>query len=95
MAAPEDPQPWVGTEADLPADRTLETFEWELALVDRIRGLEAQLAQVASTSKLSPDQQLRAEQELALLRGSLTWRAGRAATAPLRVLQKVVRRRQR
>jgi hypothetical protein len=82
----------VGAEAELPGGRDLASFERELALVDRVLGLQAQLAQLAAQSSLTPDQQLRTEQELALLRGSVTWRAGRVVSAPLRALQRVARR---
>lgn len=84
--------PWKGTEADLPTGRDLVTFERELALVDRILGLEAELARYSIASSLTPDEQLAAEDELARLRGSLTWRAGRLVSAPMRVIRRATGR---
>lgn len=74
-------------------DATVFSIERQLALVDRVLGLEAQLAELSSSSQLSPSQQLRAEKELAVLRGSLTWRLGRVAAAPIRAARRVARGR--
>ena len=86
---------WVGPESTLPADE-LADRERQLALVDRVFGLEAQLAELSAENSLTPSERLRTEQRLIEMQGSLAWRLGRAATAPLRVAQRfVVRARAR
>lgn len=70
----------------------------ELALVDRILGLEAQLANYAV--RVTPGRRqfemmereidgLR--QQLAAVHSTRTWRAGRAVLAPLRIIRRIVR----
>ena len=71
----------------------------ELALVDRVLGLEAQLAEVSAF--MNPPRQhvvdlenriIGLEQQLDALRSTPTWRAGRIALAPARVLRRLGRR---
>lgn len=67
----------------------------ELALIDRVFGLEAQLAEVSVF--MNPGRErfdtLEREteglrQQLAALRGTATWRAGRLVLAPLRLIRR-------
>jgi len=69
--------------------------ERQLALVDRVLGLEAQLAELTVASSLSAGQQLAAEKELARIRSSAEWRIARALTAPARVARRSLGRRAR
>lgn len=55
----------------------------QLALVDRIIGLEAQLAQLRVSY---------AHDEVAAVKASMTWRAGRFVLAPLRAVRRLARR---
>ena len=71
----------------------------QLELVDRIFGLEAQLAEASAFAKperdeidavLRENEGLR--QQLAGLRATSTWKAGRAVLAPARLLRRLIRR---
>lgn len=58
----------------------------QLALVDRVIGLEAQLAYLKSAqAKSGPG-------DADLMRSSMTWRAGSLVLAPLKLGKKVLRR---
>ncbi len=81
-----------------PTDIRLELRQLEL--IDRIFGLEAQLAGALAFAKperdeidavLRENEGLR--QQLAGLQRTTTWRAGRAVLAPGRALRKLIRRR--
>lgn len=92
VEAPVNPAP--SGKAPEPVDAaTLVSIERQLALVDRVLGLEAQVAELSSSSRLTPSEQLRAEKELAMLRSSLTWRLGRVAAAPISAARRVARGR--
>ena len=66
--------------------------EHQLELVDRVKSLEAQLAQLSAGAILTPSDQLSAEQQLLALRESLPWRVGRFVTIPVRVIGRLLRR---
>lgn len=83
---------WTGPEAESPGDDRGLSLEEQLTLVDRVRSLEAQLAQVTPGRRLSPTAQLDAEQQLIAMRASLPWRVGRVLTIPVRVIQSIRRR---
>ena len=83
--------PWTGEESTLP-DGELAARERQLALVDRVFGLEAQVAELSAENSLTPSERLRTEQRLIAMQSSLAWRLGRAATAPIRVAQRFVSR---
>ncbi|WP_394769519.1 hypothetical protein [Lacisediminihabitans sp.] len=87
--------PWAGREDEARAPTRSLSPEQQLELVDRVKGLEAQLAQVAASRQLTPTEQLSAEQQLLELRRSLPWRVGRVVTIPVRVLQRAGRRLRR
>ena len=70
------------------------SLEQQLELVDRVKALEAQLAQVSRLRSLTPTEQLDAEQLVVELRSSLPWRVGRIITIPLRIIQRTARRTQ-
>ena len=63
-----------------------------LSQADEIQGLRAALAQEAV--KNTPDRARveRAEAELAAVKGSLTWRAGRAVLAPFWLVKRALKR---
>ncbi len=84
-----DRESWSGPEARLPDENRLLSLEQQLILVDRVKSLEARLAE---GRHLSPTAQLDAEQQLIAMRASLPWRVGRVVTIPLRVLQRLRRR---
>ncbi|TXN28789.1 hypothetical protein [Lacisediminihabitans profunda] len=87
--------PWAGREDEATAPTRSLSPEQQLELIDRVKGLEARLAQVAATRELTPTEQLSAEQQLLELRRSLPWRVGRVVTIPVRVLQRAGRRLRR
>jgi len=85
MAASE---PMSASDADPSRDALLR----ELQLVDRILGLEGELAReqvLKQGGGLMRDEIERLEREI---QGSITWRAGRAVLAPGRALRRVFRR---
>jgi hypothetical protein len=83
---------WTGPEAELDAHQRMLTLESQLELVDRVRSLEAQIAQLSPDVTLTPSEQLSAEQQLLALRRSLPWKVGRIVTIPVRVIGRAVRR---
>jgi hypothetical protein len=83
---------WAGPEDRTIASDRLLSLEGQLELVNRVKSLEAELAQVTLTRKLTPTEQLSAEQQLLELRRSLPWRVGRVVTIPVRVIQRAIRR---
>lgn len=80
---------WTGPEDEAAGAAS---FERQLALVDRIFGLESQVARLSAASTLAPSEQLLVERELARLRSTMTWRTGRIVSAPLRAALRIVRR---
>lgn len=84
---------WTGPEAALAAHERMLALEQQLRLVDRVRSLEAQLAQLSPGIPVAPSEQLNAEQQLLAFRASLPWRVGRLVTYPVRVAQRAVRPR--
>jgi hypothetical protein len=74
----------VSSEAELAEER--------LAFVDRIIGLEEQVRELQAASRLTPTETVAVESRLAVMQSSLTWRAGRVVTLPVRVLRVVKRR---
>ena len=66
--------------------------EERLAFTDRIIGLEQQVRELQAPSRLSPSETVAVEANLANMKASLTWRAGRVVTLPVRVLRYVKRR---
>ncbi|MEO8908024.1 MAG: hypothetical protein ABI310_08105 [Microbacteriaceae bacterium] len=83
---------WSAPGVELPVSKRLLTAERQLALVDRVLGLEAQVAELGAVTTLTPTEQLRAEQQLQRLRDSPAWRIGRAATLPARVARRAIGR---
>jgi hypothetical protein len=55
----------------------------QLALVDRVIGLEAALAQASAISTLAPVDRMTVEFELARVKSSKAWRVGRLVVAPM------------
>lgn len=86
---------WEGSPREVPRSNKSDDFERELALVDRVLGLEAQLAEQSVTFALTPSEQLRAEQQIARMRSSLGWRVGRIVAAPATLLGRRLGGRQR
>jgi hypothetical protein len=70
----------------------MELAEQQLALVDRIIGLEQQVKELQAARLLSPSEAIAVEANLNGMKSSLTWRAGRIVTLPVRVLRYVKRR---
>lgn len=70
--------------------------EQQLELIDRVKSLESELAQVIVTRAVTPTEQLDAELRVVELRTSLQWRVGRIVTIPVRVVERrILRRRSR
>ena len=67
-------------------------MEQHLAFIDRIIGLEEQVREMQATHRLSPSEQVAEEANLAGIKSSLTWKAGRVVTLPIRALRFVKRR---
>lgn len=86
---------WTGPEAELPSDGRGLSLEQQLTLIDRVKSLEARLAQVSGGRRLYPTAQLDAEQQLISMRASLPWRVGRIVTIPVRLVQRFGQRHDR
>jgi hypothetical protein len=69
-----------------------ELAEERLAFTDRIIGLEEQVRELQAASRLSPTETVAVEANLAGIKSSLTWRAGRIVTFPVRVVRVLKRR---
>ena len=91
MAKP-DAVSWAAPDIEIPVSKRLLSAERQLALVDRIVGLEAQLAEASRGATLSPSEQLRAEQQLEKLRNSTTMRVGRAIVLPAGIARRTLKR---
>lgn len=61
----------------------------QLALVDRIIGLEGELAHLRS---VTPGAEHASQRQVDLMRGSLTWKVGRAVLTPVRAVKWVSRK---
>ena len=95
MAKPVDKEAstsWSAPGVEIPVSKRLLSAERQLALVDRVIGLEARVAELGAVTTLTPTEQLRAEQQLSRLRDSPAWRIGRAATLPARAARRVAGR---
>lgn len=79
---------WAGSPHESPQSGGSNDRERELALVDRVLGLEAQLAEQSLSFALTPSEQLRAEQQIGRMRTSLEWRVGRVVAAPFSVFSR-------
>ena len=66
--------------------------EQRLELLDRVIGLEQQVKELRAANVLAPSEQIAVERNLASLRSSLTWRAGRVVTLPIRAARVIKRR---
>jgi len=67
-------------------------IEQHLELLDRVIGLEQQVTELKAANVLGPTETIAVERNLAAMRSSMTWRAGRLVTLPIRAA-KVVKRR--
>ena len=66
--------------------------EERLELLDRVIGLEQQVKELQAANLLGPSETVAIERNLASMRSSLTWRAGRVVTLPIRAARVVKRR---
>ncbi len=73
---------WVSSQ-ESPRTQASDDYERRLGLVDRILGLEAQVAEMSVDFDLTPSEKMRAEQRLDEMRRSFGWRVGRVITAPI------------
>jgi hypothetical protein len=69
-----------------------QAVEGRLELLDRVIGLEQQLKELQSANLLTPSETVAVERNLANMQASLTWRAGRVVTLPVRVARYAKRR---
>lgn len=76
---------WLESRGDaLPTPAMIEA-ERELALIDRVIGLETQVDELRRLDRLDPASALVQRESVAALKQTLTWRAGRIVTLPIRV----------
>lgn len=73
---------WAAPDVEIPVSKRLMSAERQLALVDRIIGLEAQLAELSASATLRPSEQLRVEQQLKQVQNSTSFRVGKMLVAP-------------
>lgn len=78
--------------AESSATGASDSFERQLSLVDRVLGLEAQLAELSIVFDLTPSEKLRAEQQIDRMRSSLGWRIGKVIAAPALIMRRRMRR---
>lgn len=78
-------QSWLDARPDALPDSAVLAYERELDLVDRVIGLEQQLAELRETAVIDPSARVSEERNLAAMRSSLTWRVGRLVMLPVRV----------
>lgn len=83
---------WTAPQADIAVSDRMLSLERQLHLVDRILGLEAQVAQLSSSTSLTPSEELGTELQLQRMRTSPAWRIGRVATSPMRIARRILRR---
>lgn len=83
---------WPESRPDARVSSEAELAEERLAFTDRIIGLEEQVRELQATSRLSPSETVAVEANLAGMKSSLTWRAGRVVTLPVRVARVLKRR---
>ncbi|MGW9182102.1 hypothetical protein [Agromyces sp. NPDC055661] len=83
---------WPDTRPEARVSSEAELAEERLAFADRIIGLEEQVRELQAASRLTPTETVAVESRLAVMQSSLTWRAGRVVTLPVRVLRVVKRR---
>lgn len=82
---------------ELPSSDDLARALRELALVDKVIGLEAEVARLSTQSAYSDarDEIEHLRDQLNGMQASRTWRVGRAVLAPFRVMQRATRWRAR
>jgi hypothetical protein len=85
-------QTWSAPAVEVPISDALIAAERQLSLVDRVLGLEAQVAELAVTTSLTPTEQLLVEQQLVRLQESSALRIGRIATLPARLARDAARK---
>jgi hypothetical protein len=83
---------WSAGDAEIVGSSKHAEGEERLVLIDRIAGLEAQVAELSARFSATPTQQLAVEQQLIRMQHSLAWRLGRALTSPQTVVRRMIRR---
>ncbi|GLI26103.1 hypothetical protein ARHIZOSPH14_03450 [Agromyces rhizosphaerae] len=83
---------WADDAAGVELSPDERAAEERLELVDRIAGLEAQVAELQRTPLLSPTETMALERNVAAMQESTTWRVGRAVMFPVRALRYAKRR---
>jgi len=73
---------WISSQESADS-KASDDYERQLGLVDRVLGLEAQVAELSIDFDLTPSEKLRVEQQLDQMRRSLGWRVGRVIAAPV------------
>lgn len=66
--------------------------EQRLELLDRVIGLEQQVRELQAANLLAPSESIAVERNFAAMHSSLTWRAGRIVTFPIRAVRVIKRR---
>ncbi|WP_353828582.1 hypothetical protein [Agromyces sp. SYSU T0242] len=83
---------WSEGRSDIGLTPDERAIEQHLELLDRVIGLEQQVSELQATNLLSPSETVAVERNLAAMRTSLTWRAGRVVTLPIRAARVIKRR---
>ena len=83
---------WSEGRPDAGLDPEERRVEERLELLDRVIGLEQQVRELQSANLIGPTETVAIERNLASMRSSLTWRAGRVVTLPIRAARVVKRR---
>ena len=83
---------WPDARPDARVSSEAELAEERLAFIDRIIGLEEQVRELQAASRLNPTEAVAVESRISAMQSSLTWRAGRIVTLPVRVVRVLKRR---
>ncbi|MRX42913.1 hypothetical protein [Agromyces kandeliae] len=83
---------WAEGRSDTGLTPEERTVEQHLELLDRVIGLEEQLRELRTADLLGPTEVVAVERNLASMRASTTWRAGRVVTLPIRAARVIKRR---
>ena len=82
---------WLESRGDALPTAAMVEAEHELALIDRVIGLEAQVEELRRLDRLDPASALAQRESVAALKQTITWRAGRIVTLPIRAARLVKR----
>jgi hypothetical protein len=85
-------QTWPDAMPGSRLNREEQLAEDRLAFIDRIIGLEQQVKELRKESLAGPSETTAIEASYAAIQSTLSWRVGRVALLPMRVLRRIKRR---